>query len=496
MAVDLGASSGRVVGVRFDEGQVRLDGLHRFENSPVEREVEGERRWCWDLERLMRGIVEGIRVTAHAGPITSIAVDSWAVDYGLVDDRGELVAPVTAYRDERHRGPFSEVVDAVGAEALYARTGVQFQPFNTLYQLAADARDASRPLERASRLLMIPDLVANRLCGATVGERTNAGSTQCFDLESDSWIESLLTTVGAPVEIMPDVRRGECGPPVGTLRPELAAQAGVSPEVPIRLTASHDTAAAVAAAPLTGAGDAFISSGTWSLVGVECTKPIRSMDAMHANFTNEPGVFGTVRFLKNVSGLWLLQECRRAWAAEGRVYDWTALESMARKAVPLRTVFDPDASALAAPGDMPRRILAQVERSGEPAPRNEAEMVRAILDSVALATVRAIEAAQRLAGRTIERIVVVGGGAANRLLNELIADIGGRPVHLGHTEATAVGNAAVQRASMNGCDSLEALRSTLPPAVLAAVPGTDPRVVAGRIEAMTRLEHQQSQLQN
>ena len=263
---------------------------------------------------------------------------------------------------------------------------------------------------------------------------------------------------------------GESADPLGTLDADLAARVGLDPATPVRATASHDTAAAVAAAPLSQPGDVFISSGTWSLVGMELDRPVRTEAAMAANLTNEPGIFGTTRFLRNVSGLWLLQECRRAWAEAGRDLDWSTMAGMASEAPAFRTVIDPDDPALAAPGDMPARIAAAAMSRGEPIPETDAAMVRAILDSVALATARAVEMVGRLSGVTPRRLVVVGGGAANELLNGLIASATGLPVAVGTTEATALGNAVVQRAAALGIRDRHALRTLLPQAIEAAVP--------------------------
>jgi len=489
IAIDLGASSGRVVGVRFEDGEAWIDGVHRFPNAPVAREVGGDRRWCWDIEAIHRGIEAGLAEVASGGGVASIAVDSWAVDYGLVDDHGDLVAPVTAYRDERHRPAFERLRTELGDAAIYGRTGIQFQPFNTLYQLASDAADPTRPLERASRMLMIPDLVANRLCGSMIGEWTNAGSTQCFDADRGVWIGDLLDAAGVPIRIMPEVVAGESASPLGTLDPELAGRVGLDPTTPVRATASHDTAAAVAAAPLSHPGDVFISSGTWSLVGMELDRPVRTDAAMAANLTNEPGIFGTTRFLRNVSGLWLLQECRRAWAEAGRDRDWATMAAMAAGAPAFRTVIDPDDPALASPGDMPARLAEAARQRGEPVPETDAAMVRAILDSVALATARAVDLVGRRSGITPTRLVVVGGGAANDLLNGLISAATGLPVAVGPTEATALGNAVVQRAAALGITDRQALRMLLPNAIEAAIPEDHPEVTKQAPEAATRLSH-------
>ena len=477
VAVDLGASSGRVIGVRLSDGVLSIDSMHRFPNAPVRRDVQGRPRWVWDIDEIMEGVIHGIGVVAANGPVHSIAVDSWAVDYGLIDGDGELVSPVTAYRDDRHLEAFGRLREEIGDQAIYGRTGIQFLPFNTLYQLATDARDPGRPFDRAVSMLMIPDLVANRLCGSVCGERTNAGSTQCFDVERGVWAEDLLQKADVPVGIMPPVVAGESAGPLGMLHESISERVGLPRGTPVRATASHDTASAVAAAPIRSSDDVFISSGTWSLVGCELENPVLTPAAMRINATNEPGVFGTTRFLRNVSGLWLLQECRRAWASAGRDRDWATMASMAASAEPFRSVFDPDDPSLAAPGDMPERIARMMARVGEPLPLDDASMVRAILDSVAIKTARAVSELAEVAGRRPARIVVVGGGAANGLLNRLISACTGLPVVVGSTEATALGNAAVQFAAIQGLRDRASLSGILPAEQMAAEPGDLPDVM-------------------
>lgn len=486
-AIDLGASSGRVIGVGFHDSIAAIDVVHRFSNAPVRIDTSSGPRWTWDLEALLSGIEAGLARVAAAGRIDSIAVDSWGVDYGLVDEEGGLVAPVTAYRDERHHGPFDRLRGTLGDPAIYGLTGIQFLPFNTLYQLAADAEDPDRPLERASTMLMIPDLVANRLCGSRCGERTNAGTTQCYDAEAGAWIETLLDAAGVPARILPDVVAGESAAPLGTLDPAIASRVGLDASTPVRATASHDTAAAVAACPLVGPGDVYVSSGTWSLVGLELDAPLRTEGARAANITNEPGVFGTTRFLRNVCGLWLVQECRRRWAELGRDRDWDTLAAMAEEEPPFRTVIDPDHPSLAAPGDLPTRIVELARSRGEPIPESDAAIVRTALDSIALRTAEVAGLAAGLAGRSPDRLVVVGGGAANRLLDRLLAACLGLPVAAGPVEATALGNAVVQRAAALGLREPRALRAMLPAACEVAVPDDLPEVRDRAAEAARRL---------
>lgn len=456
VAIDVGASSGRVMRVRLGEGSPRIEEVHRFENQPHRRQSAAGERWSWDFEALAREVVDGL---GRAGdPVDSIGIDTWGCDYGLVDASGALVAPITAYRDERHHAAFESVRARFGEAELYARTGIQFQPFNTLYQLATDAAAADRPLERAERMLMMPDLIAGHLCGSHRGEHTNASTTQCYDTVAGRWQDDLLAAVGVPAGLMPTVVTAGDREPLGTLRPEVLQATGLAPEVVVLATATHDTAAAVAAAPLRPGTDAYISSGTWSLVGVELDSVLATEAARRCNFTNEAGVFGTTRFLRNVGGLWLLQQSRSTWRKAGRDLDWAGLVAAAEASEPFASIIDPDHPDFAAPGDLPARIMQRCRLTGEPVPDSEAAVVRCILDSLALRYAECLDELQSVTGRSIERVVVVGGGSRNTLLNRLTAVTTGRPVVIGPAEATALGNALIQHASMEGIRELDELR--------------------------------------
>lgn len=463
LAIDLGASSGRVIEVRVSDDRVEsARELHRFANGPVPVPRGDGLRWVWPIESIWNGVLEGLRIAARdRTPIASIGLDSWAVDYGLVDREGTLVAPVAAYRDPRTQAPMARLRSALSDEAIYAQTGIAFQPFNTLYQLAADAADPSRPLDRAERMLMIPDLLAHRLCGSLVGERSNAGTTQGFDAEAHegrgAWIEAFMQAAGVPMRILPEVV--PAGTVLGTLRPALAELLDLAAETPIVATASHDTASAVAAAPIEAAGDVYVSSGTWSLVGVEIARPLRTVAAREAGLTNEPGAHGATRLLRNIAGLWILQECRRRFEADGRASSWSDLAAAAEAEPAFRCVIDPDDPRFAAPGlDMPDRVRACCREHGEPSPESDAAIVRAILDSLAIATADAARRVGEVAGTGGARIAIVGGGAANRLLDRLIAEAARTPVVLGSTEATAIGNALVQHVAIRGAAGAEAAR--------------------------------------
>lgn len=459
IAIDIGASSGRVMEVVIGADELSVRELHRFVNAPVAARHAGSVTLCWPMERLWESILEGLRIAAAGGEVDSIGVDSWAVDYALLDEDGELVRPVAAYRDPRTKRAFERLRAELGDEAIYGATGIAFQPFNTIYQLAADAEDPIRPLERAQKMLMLPDYIGYRLCGAAVCERTNASSTQLLDVRTREWNRELVRAAGAPARILPELVDAGSDQPLGTLSEDVADETGLSTSTPVLATATHDTASAVAAAPIDPARDLYVSSGTWSLVGLELPQAVTTAAAREANMTNELGAFGAVRFLKNVAGLWLVQQCEAAFAAAGRARSWSELAALARDAEPLRSVIDPNDPAFFEPGDMPARIRASCTARGEPVPDTDAQVVRCALDSIALATAHAARQAAALARREVRQIAVVGGGSANDLLDQLIADATGLPVEAGPVECTAIGNALMQHAALTGATRASELRA-------------------------------------
>ena len=456
VAIDLGASGGRVIEVMVSEESIETRVLHRFANAPVAASRAGSLKLCWPFERLFEEILEGLRRAAEGGAVDSIGIDSWAVDYALLDDDGELVRPIAAYRDARTQEPFARLRAQLGDETIYRATGIAFQPFNTLYQLAADAADPIRPFERAQRMLMLPDYVAYRLCGAMLCERTNASSTQMLDARTGEWGAELARAAGAPARVLPEIV--EAGTRLGEITGEIADETGLDPSTPVIATATHDTASAVVAAPIDPAHDIYVSSGTWSLVGAELRAAVTSDAARRANITNEHGAFGTVRFLRNVAGLWLVQQLEASFEAEGRTRSWAELAALAASAEPLKSVVNPDDPALFEPGDMAARLRAACAARGEPEPADDGALVRCALDSIALATAHAAREVAVIANLAARRIVVVGGGAANELLDQLIADASGLPVETGPTECTAIGNALVQYAALEELANAEPLR--------------------------------------
>jgi rhamnulokinase len=429
-AVDLGASSGRVMIARVGEDELSLREAHRFANRPVR--VAGTLHW--NVLGLYREVLDGLRAAGGAGSIDSVGVDSWAVDYGLLDAGGALIANPVHYRDGRTGGVLERVVADVGADALYGVSGLQFLPFNTVYQLLA----APLP-ERARTLLMIPDLLAYWLTGEAGGEVTNASTTGLYDVRAGGWAYPLIERLGLPRRIFPPLRRP--GEVVGTLRADVAAETGLPESLPVTAVGSHDTASAVLAVPAERPDFGYVSCGTWSLAGIELPAPVLTEESRAAGFTNEVGVGGTIRYLRNLMGLWLLQESLRAWRAEASL---PALLAAAAEAPPFAALVDPGDQVFLPPGDMPARITAYCERTGQRPPPGRAEMVRCILESLALGHRAAIRDASRLSGRPVEVVHIVGGGAHNTLLCRLTADACGLPVAAGPVEATAIGNALMQ----------------------------------------------------
>ena len=460
-AVDLGATSGRVVVGRVGEGQLRLDEVHRFPNDPVEL-PDGLH---WDVLGLYSSMLEGLRRggSSAGGSIASVAIDSWAVDFGLVDDRGALLGNPYHYRDARNALAVERVHAAVPADVLYRRTGIQHLPFNTVFQLAAARDDPAFASARA--MLLIPDLLGSWLTGERAAERTNASTTALLDPATGDWAWDLVEELGLPRGLFPPIRQP--GERLGTLLPSVAASTGMPEETPVTLVGSHDTASAVVAVPAEGDDAAWISCGTWGLVGVELRAPILTEAGRAANFTNEAGVDGTVRYLRNVMGLWLLSETMRTWDRAGTPEQLDSLLGAAAALPAGGPVIDPDDPAFLPPGDMPARILDWCARSGQALPVARAAIVRCILDSLAAAFARTIDAASSLAGRDISVVHLVGGGARNRLLCQLTADACRRPIVAGPVEATAMGNVLVQARALGlvegGLAELRALvRDTQP----------------------------------
>ncbi|WP_374314198.1 rhamnulokinase family protein [Microbacterium sp.] len=456
-AVDLGATSGRVMLGYVDDGMLRLEAVSRFPNGPV----PGPDGLHWDFTALYRHVLDGLREAVAREPgLASVGIDSWAVDYGLVEG-GEVLGEPFHYRDDRTARGVELVHARVPFDELYRRNGLQFLPFNTLYQYVTE-----RALIDADAALLVPDLVAFLLTGARVAERTNASTTGLVDVRTGQWDLDLAERLGIPASVLPRlVDPGEgLGPLTGAARERIGA--------PLEVVAvgSHDTASAVVATPLSSPDAAYISCGTWGLVGVELDAPVVSDAAREANFTNEGGVDGRIRFLHNVTGLWLLSESVRAWEAEdGAPIDLPQLLEAAASVDGDVALFDANDPRLSAPGDMPARIAAVLDEAGAPVPASRAAFARTIVESIADAFARAVATAGRLTDREIDVIHIVGGGALNRLLCQATADRSGLPVLAGPVEATALGNVLVQ-ARAHGWFGADASLEDLRAAVVAAFP--------------------------
>lgn len=447
-AVDLGAQSGRVAVAQFDGERVALETVHRFTNRPVS--THGT--LYWDILALYAEVTDGLRLAGRERDIRSVAVDSWGVDFGLVDDSGRLVRNPVHYRDRRRAQAYPGVLDRVSSREIYRRTGIQLMPINTLYELAAMVDESDPALGSASQVLFIPDLFNYWLSGARSSEMTIATTTQCFSVDRSGWDAELLEQLGIPARLMPDVL--DPGAHLGPLEAEVAKTTGLDNAVVVA-AAAHDTAAAVAGTPLRGERCAFLSCGTWSLVGVEALNPVTTEEAFAANLTNEGGIAGTVRVLRNVTGLWLLHECRRAWAQAGRSYAWSDLLQLGSSGDSLRSFIDPNDACFEAPGAMPDRIADYCYRTRQDVPASDEATVRCVLESLALKHAETIDLLASVTGRTIETVYLVGGGSNNDLLCSWTAEASGREVVAGPEEATLSGNAVAQLIASGELSSLE-----------------------------------------
>jgi rhamnulokinase len=456
LAADLGAESGRVMAGRFDGRRVRLEEVNRFPNGPVC--LAGS--WRWDVLRLWAEVKAGLAAAADRfGPaVASVGVDTWGVDYVLLSKSGELLGQPYHYRDRRTDGVMDRAAAVVPRAEVYAATGIQFLPFNTLYQLIASAERTPELLASAHRLLLMPDFFHWCLCGSTAVEFTNATTTQCYDPTARGWATGLLKRFGLPTSLFGEVVLP--GTRLGELRPDVRADTGLG-AIPVVAPATHDTSSAVAAVPTAHTGRAnwaYISSGTWSLVGVEVPAPVLTEQAFRAGLTNEGGIDGTFRLLKNVMGLWLVQRCRATFGADA---DYEALTRQAGEAAPLRSLIDPDDPRFLNPSDMPTAIAAFCRETGQPIPETPGQFVRCCLESLALKYRAVLRDLAAVTGVPVEVVHVVGGGSRNRLLNQFTADATGLPVVAGPVEATALGSVLVQARAAGELATLADLRAVV-----------------------------------
>ncbi len=455
LAIDLGASSGRAVLGSFDGATLSLRELHRFPNGPIELPTGLH----WDTPRLFEEIRHSLTLAASNGiTLRGMGIDTWGVDYALLSSKGELLGLPHHYRDPRTQGLMDFAFTRMPRERIYARTGIQFMALNTLYQLLAELRTGDGRLAAARTLLFTPDLLNYWLTGLFKSEHSIASTSQLYDTATSAWAIDLVSAMGLPPHILPPVAAP--GTTLGPLLPALGRETGAG-AIDVIAPASHDTGSAVAAVPANGDdGWAYISSGTWSLVGRELRAPIRTPQALAANFTNECGVENTIRFHKNIAGLWLLQECQRIWAAQGRTHTFSQLAELAMSAPPWVSLVDPDDPAFAGFGDMPERICAYCRRTGQPPPRTDAALARCILESLALKCRAVIETLELLSG-PVSRIHMVGGGVQNTVLCQFTASATGRPVIAGPVEATAAGNVMAQLLATGGVSNLRQIREVI-----------------------------------
>ena len=455
LAFDLGAESGRAVLGMLAGGRLTVHEVRRFANAPLS--LAGHIHWnVYALFDEMKAAMRDAAAAIGARP-TSLGVDTWGVDFGLLARDGSLLGLPFCYRDHRNAGAMEDYFKLVPRPALYEATGIQFMPFNTLFQIYAMVRERSPLLDAAADLLFMPDLFNFLLTGRKAAEFTIASTSQLLDPRTKSWIPGLFQAMGLSKHILQDIV--EPGTVLGEVAEDIATATGFR-HVPVVATAGHDTAAAVAAVPAEGDGWAYISSGTWSLVGVEERAPVISARSLDANFTNEGGVGGTVRFLKNVSGLWLVQGCRKSWSAQTLVtYD--ELTRAAAEAPAFAALVDPDDPAFLNPPDMPKAIEDFCRRTGQKPPATRGAVVRSLLESLALKYRQVIEELRQVLGRPVERVHVIGGGSRNTLLCQLTADATGLPVVAGPAEATAIGNLLVQAMATGRVSSTAEIRAII-----------------------------------
>ncbi|MGG3306128.1 rhamnulokinase family protein [Paenibacillus lautus] len=438
LAFDLGASSGRAMLGQWNGRTIDVTEIHRFPNDPVRI---GD-RFQWDILRIYHEMKQGLlRLKGQHNLPSSIGIDSWAVDYGLLDRSGELLMNPYHYRDTRTDGVMEQVFRDVPPAEIFDRTGIQFLSFNTIYQLASLQRQKPYLLQEAEHFLMIPDLLRYFLTGELANEFTNATTTQLFNPLSASWDDHLLKSLNIPPKLFhPVVQPGTL---VGALRSSVTEELGI-PSIPLYTVAEHDTASAVVAVPALERSFAYLSCGTWSLMGTEVDQPVIHERARELNFTNEGGAYGTYRLLKNIMGLWILQECQRTWGREGLTYSYPELVNMADAAPAFACFIDPDDPVFLPAGDMPKRVVEYAARTNQSVPQGISALVRCIMESLAMQYRYVLELTEELSGQKFQGLHMVGGGIHNETLCQWTANAIGKPVWAGPAEGSAIGNMAVQ----------------------------------------------------
>ncbi|MBQ6019360.1 MAG: rhamnulokinase [Clostridia bacterium] len=437
LAFDFGASSGRAIIASYDGDKITLEEVHRFSNDPVM--LNGT--LYWDALRLFFEIKQGIIKAKLAGGFDSIGVDTWGVDFGLIDEKGCLVENPVHYRDARTKGIIEEAEKLISKKEMYDITGIQFMEFNTAFQLLSIKRSRPELFDRAAKLLFMPDLFSYFLTGKTVAEYSIATTSQLVEASTGKWSQRMCEALGVPARLLPEIVMP--GATVGMLSDAICEELGV-PAVPVIAVCGHDTQSAVSAVPAAEKDFVFISSGTWSLFGTEVDAPIINDETRAFNVTNEGGFDGAIAFLKNICGLWLIQESRRQWRREGKEYSFAELETLAKQAEPFRCFIDPDATDFVQPGDMPGRVREFCRRTGQYVPETVGGVIRCIYESLAMKYRHTFAGIQNCTGKKYERIYVVGGGTKDKFLLGMTADACGVTVSAGPVEATVMGNVAAQ----------------------------------------------------
>jgi rhamnulokinase len=485
LAFDFGASSGRAILGRFNGSILTAETVHQFPNGPS----AAFGHLYWDVLPYFAELKEGIRRGAQRGdgPLSSIGIDTWGVDYGLLDGSGELLGLPYHYRDARTQGMFEAATVRMPREEIFRRTGLAFQPFNTLFQLLAMKLAKSEVLDRARTLLLMPDLLAYYLTGEVAAEYTHASTTQVLDVHTRSWSDPIIDAMGFPRKIFPRIQHP--GSVRGTLRDDVCHDTGVV-ALPVVAVASHDTASAVLAVPLLDKRSAYLSSGTWSLLGVETASPVLGDDVLRWNFTNEGGFGETYRVLRNVMGLWIIQECRREWNGQGDPVGFEELVELAKSSKGLRSFIDPDDPVFYPPGEMVGRIEQFCRDTRQPIPVSKGEVVRLVLESLALTYRWAVERLEHILGYSISSLHIVGGGAKNTLLNQFTANALRKPVWSGPGEATAIGNLLVQLHAIGEVQGVQQMRdlvrASFPSALYSPEGGSEWDDAYGRFQAVVK----------
>ncbi len=452
LAFDIGASGGRAIIGSLADDIVSLKEVHRFDNGMTILDDH----YHWDIFRIFEEVKKGlVNTKSHNEKISSIGIDTWGVDYGLLDEAGDIIGLPYAYRDHRTDTAMDEVFGLIPAERLYNLTGIQFLQFNTIFQLYSAARAGLPIMGIAKDLLFIPDLLNYLLTGIKLSEFSFATTSQLYNPRKEKWDSDIFNAIGVDAEIMQDIVTP--GTLIGELRDDVNRETG-SAGIDVIAVASHDTGSAIAAVPAENDNFAYISSGTWSLMGIESKAPIISPESLEYNFTNEGGVEKTFRVLKNIMGLWLLQECRRIWSNSGKDYSYSDLINMAASSGPFKTIIDPDHGSLLNPDSMPEALSKLAANAGEPPMKGPAEFARCIFESLAFKYRKVLNELKKISDKKIERIHVIGGGSQNEMLCQFTANSTGLPVTAGPVEGTALGNIMVQAMAAGKVESLAQIR--------------------------------------